>query len=172
MRSMNDELLKRHYRQATSTSAADTDHRLSAAELLALANGQSLGDRQLSALRGLARSSSQSSALQLLAACHDWSTELAAELHAATRPTLVERWQGWWQQVRFAPALASAAIVLMAIGGARLMHPQTANPPGMAVAPAERALFRGEFEPGDQVFAASLESGEAPDHLFVGNFDS
>jgi hypothetical protein len=169
---MNDELLKRHYRRATSALAADTDHRLSAAELLALANGQSLAARQLPALQSLARSSSQSSAVQLLAACRDWSTELAAELHAATRPTLVERWQGWWQQVRFAPTLASAAIVLMAIGGARLIHPPAANPPGMAVAPAERALFRGEFEPSDQVFAASLEAAEAPDQLFGGNFDS
>lgn len=173
MQSMNDELLKSQYRRATSALPTDADHRINAGELLALAAGQNLGARHLAVLQGLAQSSVQARAVQLLAASREWSAELSAELNAAAQPPLLERLQRWWNQLGWAPMLASAAIVLMAISGARLMHPQTLiNHPNMAVMPTESPLFRGEFEPGDQLFAASLETAEAPDHLFGGNFDS
>lgn len=172
---MRNDTLKALYQSATRGLPNQAELRLSGAELLTLAQGGSLGERQQAAVRGLAESSSQSAALGIINASCEWSEQLAGELKQLRRPSLMDSIKIWWQNAGLPPVLASAGIVLMAAMGFHLTSggmDSGLTQPQIAVAPVNTALFSGEFEPGDQLFAASLETSEAPDRLFGGNFDS
>lgn len=172
---MRNDTLKALYQSATRGLPNQADLRLSGAELLTLAQGGYLGERQQDVLRGLAESSSQSAALGIVNASREWSEQLAVELKQARRPSLMDSIKVWWQNAGLPPVLASAGIILMAAIGFRLTSggiDSSLIQPQIVASPVNAKLFSGEFEPSDQLFAASLETSEAPDRLFGGDFDT
>nr|MBP7625105.1 hypothetical protein [Xanthomonadales bacterium] len=88
---MNKLNLKTLYRDATRALPRDADLRVSTDELLALANGESLGARQEAVVTGLAASSEQAIAARVAMATSDWSQALADDLSVLRRPSLGER---------------------------------------------------------------------------------
>lgn len=174
MSSTNETALQRLYRAATRGLPAEPAQQLSADELLCLARNEPLAARQHQAVLGLAASSSQSAVLHLLAATAPWSRALAGEIRLARRPGMLERLQIWWQEAGALPLAAAAGMAFAALLGLRLVgvQPGVADrpPPALPAVASESALFRGEFEPSDLMFAASLENRES-DQLFGGNFD-
>lgn len=169
MSSTNETTLHRLYRAATRGLPADPEKQLSADDLMRLTRGEPLASDRQAAVLGLAASSSQSAALRLLAASAPWSQALAAELARARRPRWSERLRDWWQETGALPIAAAAGMAFAALLGLRLIGGLDAPLPGPALA-TEAALFQGEFEPSDLMFAASLEHRET-DPLFSGNFD-
>lgn len=169
MSSTNESRLQELYRAATRGLPTDPGLRLSADELLALSRGEPLAARRQEAVLGLATSSSQTAGLRLLIATAPWSQALAREITRARRPGWLERLRVWWQEAGALPIAAAAGMAFAALLGLRLVGTADLPLPGPTVA-VESALFQGEFEPSDRLFAASLENRES-DQLFGGNFD-
>lgn len=169
MSSTNETSLQALYRLATRGLPEDPALRLSAEDLLQLASAKPLVPGQERAVIGLASSASQADALRLLEATATWSSALAAAIGRARRPSLLVRLQVWWRETGVLAVAAAAGMVALALLGLNLtgIERGVSEPPALVAAPL---LFLGEFEPSDQVFAASLENREL-DPVFSGSFD-
>ncbi len=169
--------LQSMYQAATRGLPGSADRRITVNEVLALAAGQTLGARQLDAVRGIAESADQAVLLRLLTESQALSSALADDLRALHKPELLDRLRSWWRSAAMPPVFASAGIALMAVIGFQFLDssaltlPQTALAP-VTTAPAEVPMFGGAFEASDRMFAASLEPSEQPVRVFGGDFDS
>lgn len=173
MKLIHDEALKALYQSLSRGLPGNADQRVGVDELLRLANGEHLGARHQDALAGIAASSDQALTLRLLVANAAPARQLASEIEAVRRPSVLAGLAQWWRAAALPPIFASAAVALMAVMGFQFLgSAPTPLMPQTAQSPTEQPMFGGAFEAEDQLFAASLESGEASDRVFNGDFDS
>ena len=163
---MNKLNLKTLYRDATRALPRDADLRVSTDELLALANGESLGARQEAVVTGLAASSEQAIAARVAMATSDWSQALADDLSVLRRPSLGERLAEWFKVATLPPVFAACAISLLAVAAWGISEPALA--PHMVPMPqlaTDAVVFGGDFDD-------SVAHNDDSDELFGGGFDS
>jgi len=157
--------LKHLFRNATRGLPQHADARVTVDETLALARGESLGERGDAAISGIGSSSDQALALKIAIATEAWSRDLASDLAQARRPTLAGRIARWLQAATLPPVFAACAISLLAVAAWRISEPALAplqSPPTIA---ADDSLFGGDFD-------ESVASHAEPDQVFGGDFDS
>lgn len=154
------------YRDATHHLPQQADARLTTDEWLALARGESLGDRQDAAVAGLAQSSMQAQVARIAMATQSWSEGLADALVPMRRQSALARMRAWFKAASLPPVLAACAMSLLAVGAWRVGSPAIGPITlPMSQLAAEDRLFSGEF---DEAVAGIDEQ----DQLFDGDFDS
>lgn len=162
---MNTLNLKALYRDATCGAPNNADLRVTQDELVALADGQSLGARQDAAVAGLATSSEQALALKIAHATSDWAQALADDLATLRAPSFSERVAAWFKAATLPPVFAACAISLLAVAAWRMSAPELGAAPMAQPIAAEPVLFGGDFDD-------AVAHQNRTDSLFGGDFDS